>query len=373
MCRRWVRKTETGSKWAASMTTWDVVRRELGGRAAHHPRQADRARVVGDEEVLLAQRARDPVEGGQLLPRGRAADPDRAGQLVAVVAVDRLAELEHHVVGDVDGQRDRAHAGELDPAGQPGRGGRGRVEAGHGAGHEDRAAGGVVDLDRVGAAVDHRCLPQGGVAVVGAEPEGRVAGHPPQGQRVGTVGVDLELDHLVAQGQHPERVVARLPGVGRQHQDAVARGRVLQAELGGGADHARRDVAVGLAGADLEASGEHATGQHHDDQVADGEVVRAADDALRLSAAVGRPDVHGAPADDLAVLLRLVLDGEHPAQHEGSLQVVAGTLERLELQPQGGEPGGEVRGGQVVGQVDVLTDPGDGGAHELRSRFRRRW
>ena len=42
---------------------------------------------------------------------------DRAGELVAVVAVHRLAELEHHVVGDVDAQRDRPHPGELDPPG----------------------------------------------------------------------------------------------------------------------------------------------------------------------------------------------------------------------------------------------------------------
>ena len=34
-------------------------------------------------------------------------DPDRTGEPVAVVAVDRLAQLEHDVVGDVDGERDR--------------------------------------------------------------------------------------------------------------------------------------------------------------------------------------------------------------------------------------------------------------------------
>ena len=83
-------------------------------------------------------------------PRVRAAHDDRAGEPVAVVAVDRLAELEHHVVGDVDGQRDRPHPGELD-AGAPSTAGVGaagskpvtvRVD-------EDRAAVRGVDADRV--------------------------------------------------------------------------------------------------------------------------------------------------------------------------------------------------------------------------------
>ena len=117
--------------------------RQLGGPAAHHAGDADRAAVVGDQQVLGRQRAAYVVQGGQLLARGRPTHHDRAGQLVAVVAVDRLAELEHHVVGDVDGQRDRPHAGELDAPGDVPRGGRAGVEAGDGAGREDRAAVGV--------------------------------------------------------------------------------------------------------------------------------------------------------------------------------------------------------------------------------------
>ena len=74
-----------------------------------------------------------------------AAYADRALQLVGVVAVDRPAELEHDVVGDVDGERDRPHAGQLDAAREPAGRRRGRVEAGDRAGDEDRAALGVVD------------------------------------------------------------------------------------------------------------------------------------------------------------------------------------------------------------------------------------
>src|SRR5512144_2358259 len=44
--------------------------------------------------------------------------------------------------------------------------------------------------------------------------------------------------------------------------------------------------------------------------------------------------------------------------------------ERLELEPERGQPGGQVLGGQVVGKVDVVPDPGNRGAHvvsDLRS------
>ena len=87
---------------------------------------------------------------------------------------------------------------------------------------------------------------------------------------------------------------------------------VADAELALGADHAGRDVAVGLAGADRERPlrrGEHAAGEDDDDEVAGVEVVGTADDALGLTGAVGVADVDGAPVDRLAVLLRLGVAG----------------------------------------------------------------
>ena len=94
---------------------------DLGGGAAHHACQPDRTGVVGDQQVFLVQRARLPVERHQLLPWVRAAHDDSAPQFVEVVAVDRLTEFEHHVVGDVDDQRDRPDARELEPRDHPGR------------------------------------------------------------------------------------------------------------------------------------------------------------------------------------------------------------------------------------------------------------
>ena len=89
---------------------------DLGGLPAHHPGEADRPGVVGDEQVVRVEGPVDVVEGAQPLAGPGPAHDDRAGQPVGVVGVQRLAELEHHVVGDVDGQRDRAHAAGSGPA-----------------------------------------------------------------------------------------------------------------------------------------------------------------------------------------------------------------------------------------------------------------
>ena len=68
---------------------------------------------------------------------------------------------------------------------------------------------------------------------------------------------------------------------------------VAEAQLAGRADHAVGDVAVGLAGRDRERPGQHGAGQRDGDQVADGEVGGAADDAARLPARRRRPGTSG--------------------------------------------------------------------------------
>ncbi len=140
--RRAVRAMLGGSKHAASMTTADVEAPisvdspPITPASPIGPRSSVISRSSGSSAPLRA------VQRAQRLPRPCPADHDRAPQPVAVVAVDRLSELEHHVVGDVDRQRDRPHPGQLDPAGQPRWSGCCGVEAGHGARDEDRAAAG---------------------------------------------------------------------------------------------------------------------------------------------------------------------------------------------------------------------------------------
>ena len=49
----------------------------------------------------------------------------------------------------------------------------------------------------------------------------------------------------------------------------------------------------------------------------------------------------------------------------GPVDVGAGRLQRLELEAERGQPVGEVRGGDVGRQVDVLAQPGERDAHQI--------
>ena len=94
----------------------------------------------------------------ELLARRRATHDDAAPERVEVVAVDRLAELEHDVVRDVDEHRERADAGELQPRDHPRRRRAGRVDVAHDARREDGRADPAADrrlvADLDGEAVD---------------------------------------------------------------------------------------------------------------------------------------------------------------------------------------------------------------------------
>ena len=109
-CRRAVRATPVGSQCAASSST----------RVVPSPISVDAppitaARPIGPVSSVISRSSvgelpRRAVEGGELLPLARQPDGDRPGDGVAVEGVHRLAELEHHVVGDVDGEGDAADA-----------------------------------------------------------------------------------------------------------------------------------------------------------------------------------------------------------------------------------------------------------------------
>ncbi len=334
---------------------------DLGGGAAHDAGQADRAAVVADQQVLGGQRALDAVEGGQALARLGPADRDRAGHALLVVGVQRLAHLQHHVVGDVDSERDRADARLLQPALEPDRGLGGRVDADHGAGHEAVAAGRVVDLHQVAEGVGRRHVEQCRVGQRQPVRGGGLAGDAAHGQAVAAVRGDGDVEHVVDQLEQLDRVGAGLV-LRRQHDDAVV--VVAHAQLAGGADHAGRGVAVGLAGGDRERAGQHGAREDHHDLVADGEVGRAADDLLRVAGAVGRTDVDPAVPDRLLEAGQL-LDGEHLADHQRALEVAADLLDGLDLQAGPDQALGHVAAGLAGRQVDVLAQPGKRDAHQI--------
>ena len=351
--------------------------RQLAGGAPHHTGEPDRAGVVGDDQVGRVERAHDVVERGQLLPRLGLPDHDRPVQLVGVVGVQGLPGLEHHVVGDVDGQRDGAHPGQLHPARQPARAGPVGVEAGDRDRDEERAGrrrepDGVAGVRRVRhGTVD-------GVGERDALGLGGLAGQTAQGHAVAAVGGDVDVEHRVAQEQHGCGVLSGLElGGVVQDDDAVV--VVPEAELAGRADHPVGHVPVGLAGSDAEVAGQHGTGQGHDHEVAGAEVVGAADDPAggrlgRGGGLVPVADVDAAPVDGLAVGVLLGLDRQHPPDHHRPGDVGAGLLDGLDLEPDPDEGLGEVPSAQVARQRRVLGEPAERGPHRAaptRERLKR--
>ena len=280
--------------------------------------------------------------------------------------MDRLAEFEHHVVGDVDGQRDRSHAGERRRDDHPRRCRPGRVDAAHGARREDGAARRVPRIGRRSSIVTGKpstgsttVTASGGVA---ERRSGRVrvlARDAADREGVAAVGRHVDLDGGVIQAEQLDRVA--LPALVEaelgEPQDAVV--LVAEAELARGGDHAVGDVSVGLAGRDRERPGQHGAGQRHDDLVAGGEVVGAADDAARL----GLADIHLAPVDGLAVRSAArSTNSRHLADDDraGHVEAVDVLLFEADLH----EGGVHVLERDVLGQVDPLAQPAERDAHQ---------
>ena len=116
--------------------------------------------------------------------------------------------------------------------------------------------------------------------------------------------------------------------------------------------------------------GKHRPRQRDDHEVADGEVVRTADDPARL----GLADVDLAPPDRLAVgvLLHRVL--EHSADHQRSGHIRSRPVDGLDLEPGADQGLGKSAAVDIGRQVRVLTDPGQRGLHRAsptRERLKR--
>ena len=291
--------------------------------------------------------------------------------------MQRLTEQQHHVVGHVDRERDGAHPDLGQALLHPPRARRRRVDAPDDAG--DVAVAPRTGLERalvgerhgIPVVVGRSDVEPGRVAELATRRQGVLAGDPAHGEAVAAVRRHVDLDDLVAQAEQGDGVVA-----GRQtgrcvlteqlgeDDDAVV--VLAQAQLGGRADHAVGDVAVGLACRDLEPAGQHPTGQHDDDEVAGSEVVGAADDLLGL--VLGHPlavvaHVDGAPVDRLAVLLGLGLDAEDSTHDQRAGEVPA--VQALLLEPDADERRGDVDAPGVRRDVGELTQPRDGGVHQI--------
>ena len=98
------------------------ARRDFGAGAAHHAGNRLRPIAIGDDEHLGVELSLDAVERRDRLARLRAPDADfRAGELRQIEGVHGMAQLDEHVVGQIDDRADRPDAGRLQAPGHPGR------------------------------------------------------------------------------------------------------------------------------------------------------------------------------------------------------------------------------------------------------------
>ena len=83
--------------------------RDLGRSTTHDTSKADNARIIGNHNVLWMQVAFNAVQSRQLLPCDCSAHHDFSLYLIGIIEVQRLTSLKHHVIGNINRQRDRTH------------------------------------------------------------------------------------------------------------------------------------------------------------------------------------------------------------------------------------------------------------------------
>jgi hypothetical protein len=337
------------------------VRGDLGAGAAHHPSDADRPGPIGDEQVVGIEPTGGPVKGAQNLTGRCPPHDDRAVQAVGVIGVQRLPELEHHVVGDVHCQRNRTHPGQVHAPLQPFRRSGRWIKSAHAPRDEDVAPLRVEDLHPMPGSIRCRDGEAGGIEEIQSVRRRSLASDPAHGEGIAPIRGHRNIEHLVTEFEHGPRIGTRVHrqwGIGRvQNQDPFV--GLADTELPGRADHAVRDVAVGPTCGDRNAPAQHRSWQGDHNQIAHGEIVRPADDPPRF----GFGHIHLAPADRLAVLLRLVEEFQDATDNHGSGDV-GDPLDRLHLESGAHQAGCHQAPGLPRWQRDVLTEPRQRDPHQ---------
>ncbi len=332
---------------------------DLALGAAHHAGERHRASAIGDHEVRGLERPLLPVEGEQPLAGARRAHAHAAApQPIEIEGVERLAELEHHQVGDVHDVVDAALARGLEARRQPGRRRR-DAHAPHDARRVAVAAGAVLDLDAHVRGCRAPAL--GGRA--GREQErppeegAHLARDPEQGGAVAAIGRDLEVEDGVAGPDHlGEGAPDRRRGV--EHEDAGV--VVAETELSRRANHPVRGDAADLRALDARAARELAPDQSDGNALAGGHVRRPAHDLERLA------DAHVDAAHGEAVGVGVLLTREHVA-HAQRREIGAAALRRLDLEAARNQARHQLLDRR---EVDPLGEPGERDAHQNCSSTR---
>jgi hypothetical protein len=281
-------------------------------------------------------------------------DDPRAGEPVEVERVERLAELQHHVVRGVDDGGDRP-----DPAGgEPRLDEDRRPTAAHAAdqaGEVARASLGILDLDRGGAGGGLRGLPNRDVRHRQRRPgrPGHLASDPEDREQVRPVRLDLQVEDDVVQREGHLQVLPDRHAVGEEQDPGLV--LLGDRQLAGRAQHPVGELApeaLGLQrGLQDRDPGPRLRPRH---QVAGRDVPHPHHDLRRSVAAVDDGD-----AELLGV--RVVADLQHPGdRHPGEPR--PGLLDRLEVRALQRQEVAELHGTQL-GRTE-LPEPADRDAHQ---------
>ena len=278
---------------------------------------------------------------------------DRSVQRVLVEGVHRLAEFQHHVLGHVNEEADRAHAAAAQAFGHPCRRRCGRVHAVDHPTDETRHFFAGIEFHnerRIAARRDRRGVERHDFAVAGG---GDIEGDTAHAEAVGAVRGELQFDARIGQTEiRRQRRADRR--VGRQFQQAGGVG--VDAEFPRRAQHA---VGVDIAqfrGLDRDFADPRADGGERRDQ-ARARIRRAADDLLQ----------HAHARVDLTHLQTVgfrVFGAFDDPRHDHTVERCAEHRQFFDFQTDGGQRRREfiARG---IG-LDVLAQPVFGELHAVK-------
>ena len=311
---------------------------DVGGRvrharflAAHDAADVMDMGIIGDDRHRLVERVGLAVEGKDRLARLRLARDEAAGELRLVIDVQRPAEIDGDVIGDVDQGRDRLLTDRAQPLRQPFR----RCAVGDAVDalrEEGRAAGGVVGAHvRARAFASNRLR---GQRLQRAEAGGgEIAGDAAHAHAILPVGGDRHVDDRIVEAR-PFGIDLTDRRIGGQFDDAVM--IVAQFQLTRGAHHAVRFDAADRRDLQHHAVRRHGCPGHaeHADE-AGTRVGRAAHNLERA------PSVHIGTGIDRQhlelVRLRMPLGSQHLCDAEGG-ELLARVLDPFDLEADAREP-----------------------------------
>ncbi len=319
--------------------------------SAHDAGESDRTGGVRDDESVRRKLDIATVEKLQALAGTGIAHLDMLTQSTQVVGVQRLAQLEHHVVGDVDNGADRAQSRAAQALAHPERRASRRIDTLYDATRETRATGRRFESHRKFLA---RCLRHrlgwrmGELARRDGGDLPRDAEHR---QHVAAIRGHVERQDRVVEQERLAQRRARHEFVRQLEDSFVLFGKP---EFACRAQHARRLDAAEPRLPDHFAGSESCAFECERRLHAGAHIGRAADD-LQASRAAGR-DL----ADGQLVGTRMLLDGQH-FPDDDALEIARSRLDRFDLDPAHRETRGQRS--RVHAGIHPFAEPGKADAH----------